>query len=44
MLQTCEISPTGSHYAFAGELGKILVGHLNKGEAAELETGHLGNH
>jgi hypothetical protein len=44
MLQTCEINPTGTHYAFAGELGKILVGHLNKGEAHEFETGHLGTH
>jgi hypothetical protein len=36
MLQTCEISPTGSHYAFAGELGRVLVGQLNKGEAHDL--------
>lgn len=44
MLQTCEISPSGSHYAFAGELGRILVGQLNKGEAHDMEAGHLGAH
>lgn len=32
MLQTCEISPLGTHYAFGGELGKIRIGHLHKGD------------
>jgi hypothetical protein len=44
MLQTCEISPSGTHYAFAGELGKIRVGQLNKGDPVEVQTGHLGKH
>ena len=44
MLQTCEISPEGTHYAFSGELGKVYCGLLNKGETQQFETGHLGSH
>lgn len=44
MLQTCEISPSGLNYAFAGDQGKVRMGHLSKGEVMEVETGHLGNH
>lgn len=44
MLQTCEISPSGTHYAFAGEFGKIRCGLLNKGDPVEVEAGHLGKH
>ena len=44
MLQTCEISPEGTHYALAGEKGKIRFGQLNKGDPVEAETGHLGAH
>ena len=44
MLQTCEISPEGTHYAFAGEVGRIRFGQLNKGEPTEVEGGHLGKH
>ena len=44
MLQTCEISPSGTHYAFAGELGKIRFAQLNKGDPVQAQSGHLGKH
>jgi WD40 repeat protein len=44
MIQTCEINPEGTYYAFGGEEGKIMFGHLNKGEPVEVENGHLGTH
>lgn len=44
MLQTCEISTDGGHYAFAGEHGKIRVGNLSKEEPEEMVVGHLGSH
>jgi len=44
MLHSCEISPKGTHYAFAGELGRIRLGQLNKGDPVEVEGGHLGKH
>lgn len=34
----------GSHYAFAGDAGKIRIGLLNKGDPSEVEEGHFGCH
>lgn len=44
ILQACEISPNCHHYAFAGESGQMLLGHLDKGNPSVLETGQLGAH
>jgi hypothetical protein len=36
MLQACEISPNGTHYAFSGEKGSIKMGNLSKENPAEV--------